>query len=248
MRLQKYLILLIVSLTSLFLISCQNAASSKDALKDVQLCLNTSTPATARSCLAAITSDVSAAAYKLRCAAIFIAEGYNTPAAFTGAFDQINTAGNCTTGCSSTVNVINSLNFHSGTNLNTDTAARQRNLDVASEAFLNCSQSGAAIYTQISSIFKIGTLASMAYYAFPGNSAIPTQDQIKTYIASVDPGTLGTIATATYASTCQNTATATSATVKLCSELGTAVSSSGSITAIGNCLISKLQNPAATCP
>ena len=245
----KKLVLTIgLALTSTFIFSCQNAASSKDALKETQLCLNTSAPSSARSCVSKISSDLSSAAYKLRCAAIFISEGYNTPAAFTGAFDQINSTGSCTGGCSSTVNAINSLNFHSGANLGGDPVARQRNQDVAAEAFLNCSQSGANIYTQISSLFQIGTLASMAYYAL-GSSATPTQDQIKAAIGTLDPATLGAIVTTTYTSTCSgDLSKASAATVKLCSDLAAAVAGGSTQAAIGACLKIKLANPAATCP
>ncbi len=239
------------ALTSIFLLSCQNAASSKDALKETQLCLNTSVPSSARNCVSKISSDLSAAAYKLRCAAIFISEGYNTPAAFTGAFDQINSTGACTTGCSSTVNAINSLNFHSGTNLLGPVSPdRQRNLDVAAEAFANCSQSGANIYTQISSLFQIGTLASMKYYELGlGGATAPTQDQIKSALSSIDPATLGGIVTTTYTSTCSGDLTkATAATQKLCADLGAAVAGGATPAAIGACLAKKLANPAATCP
>ena len=245
---KKLAMTITLALTSTFLFSCQNAASSKDALKETQLCLNTSLPASARNCVTKISSDLSAAAFKLRCAAIFISEGYNTPSAFTGAFDQINSTGSCTGGCSSTVNAINSLNFHSGINLGTDPVARQRNTDVATEAFLNCSQSGANVYTQISSLFQIGTLATMAYYSL-GSSTTPTQDQIKTAIGTLDPATLGGIVNTTYTSTCSgDLSKASAATVKLCSDLGAAVAGGATPTAVGACLKIKLANPAATCP
>lgn len=244
---KKLALMVGLALTSTLLFSCQNAASSKDALKETQLCLNTSLPASARSCVSKISADLSTAAYKLRCAAIFISEGYNTPSAFTGAFDQINSPSGCSTACSSTVNAINSLNFHAGADL-TLLSTRQRNIDVAAEAFLNCSQSGANVYTQISSLFEIGTLASMAYYAL-GSSTTPTQDQIKTALAAIDPTTLGIIATTTYASTCSgDLSKASVATVKLCADLGAAFTGGSTPAAIGACLAKKLANPAATCP
>ena len=150
-------------------------------------------------------------------------------------------------GFSSTVSTINSLNFHNGVNLSSDATARQRNIDVASEAFSYCSISGSNLYMQISSLFRIGTLASMAAYPLTGG-AQPTQDQIKTAIGTLDNATLGAIVTSTYATTCQNLTTAPDATKSYCAELATAVNGGSSAAAIGNCLKLRLQNPSATCP
>ena len=118
---------------------------------------------------------------------------------------------------------------------------------MSAEAFSYCSQSQAGIYLQISSLFRLGTIAAMASYAANG-SATPTDDQIKAQIAALDSATLGAIVNITYNSSCQNLSSASDSTKAYCTELGKAVSSGTTETAIGNCLKIKLQNPAATCP
>lgn len=241
---KKQLVRITLALTSLLFFSCQQ--SSKEDLKEAQLCLNTSAPADARGCLNKIASDTSATAYKLRCSAVFISEGFNTPATFADALDKLKNPGTCTGGCSSTVTAINALNFHSGSNLGADAAARARNIAVSAEAFSYCSQSQAGIYLQISSLFRLGTIASMAAYAANG-SGTPTEDQIKAQIAGLDSATLGSIVTITYNSSCQNLSTASDSTKAYCDELGKAVSAGSTDAVIGNCLKIKLQNPANPC-
>lgn len=241
---KNYLFLASLSLTSSLFFSCQQ--SSKEDLKEAQLCLNTSTPADARGCLSKISSDTSAAAYKLRCSAVFISEGFNTPATFADALEKLKNPGTCTGGCSSTVTTINALNFHAGLNLGADAIARARNLAVSAEAFSYCAQSQAGIYLQISSLFRLGTIAAMASYAANGSGA-PTEDQIKAQIASLDSATLGAIVNLTYSSSCQDLTTASDSTKAYCTELGKAVSSGTTDAAIGSCLKIKLQNPANPC-
>lgn len=242
---KKTVVLFTLITAASLLFSCQRSA--KDDLKDAQLCLNTSAPAEARNCLTKIASDTSATAYKLRCAAVFISEGFNTPASFTDALDKLKNPGTCTGGCSSTVTAINTLNFHNGSNLSTDAAARQRNLDISAEAFDNCGQAGANIYMQISSLFRLGTLASMTAYQTSGGVP-PTEDQIKTAIGSLSDADLGAIAVATYTATCTNLTNASDSTKAYCTELGVAVNSSTNQTAVGSCFKNKLQNPNYVCP
>ena len=238
------LLLASVSLASLLFFSCQQ--SSKEDLKEAQLCLNSAAPSDARACLSKISSDTSAAAYKLRCSAVFISEGFNTPATFSNALDTLKNPGTCTGGCSSTVTAINALNFHAGINLGSDAVARARNLTVSAEAFSYCAQSQAGIYLQISSLFRLGTIAAMASYAANG-SAAPTQDQIKAQIAGLDSATLGSIVKLTYSSSCADISTASDSTKAYCTELGKAVNSGTTDAAIGTCLKIKLQNPANPC-
>ncbi len=243
---KKTAAVIIMTIATSFLFSCQKA-SSKDDLKEAQLCLNSSAPAEARGCLTKIASDVSATAYKLRCAAVFISEGFNTAASFTDALDKLKNPGSCSGGCSSTVNAINSLNFHKGTSLNTDAPARQRNIDVATEAYTYCSLADTNIYQQISSIFRIGTLASMAAYQVTGG-ATPTEDDIKTAIGTLPDATLGSIAVSTYNGSCTDVTNASDSTKAFCTELGIAVNSKSGDAAIGACFKYKLANPTLNCP
>lgn len=235
---------LLAALT-LGLFSCAKS-SDKNDLKEAQLCLNTATSSEALTCIDKIASNNSAQAYKLRCAAVFISEGFNTPTAFIEALDKINNnSGSCTGGCSSTVGAISALSFkNTDNNSATD---RAHSAAVADQAFSYCSLSDTGIYMQISSIFKIGTLAANIAYQTNGGTT-PTEDQIKTAISSLPDAEMGQLATSTYNATCQNLEKASDSTKKYCTELGTAVNSGGSDTSIGACLKGKLANPNYVCP
>lgn len=242
----KFTLLLIA--TSTFL-SC--AKSDKNDLKEAQLCLNSSAPSAARACINKISGIQTAQANKLRCAAIFISEGYNTPASFIAALDQLNgTSGGCAGGCSPTIGAISALTFKNANNLSaTD---RTRSEAVANEAFGYCSQADTNIYMQIASLFKIGTFTANIAYQTNGG-ATPTPDQIKTAIASLPDTDMGALATQTYGATCQDTTNASDSTKKYCAELGAAVNGGGTQAEIGACLKAKLanpgySNPTAKCP
>lgn len=239
---------LIVTASTLF--SCQKSATEN--LKDAQLCLNTSAPTEARGCLSKIEGDTSALANKLRCSAVFISEGFNTPASFITALDSLKTPTGCGGGCSSTVTAVTALSFDSGNNVGGSAPAvanRQRNLDVSVEAFNYCELSETPIYFQISSLFRIGTLASMTAYSVGGVAgAAPTETEIKAALSTLPNDQLGAIAISTYAATCQDVANASDSTKTYCAELAAAQSSGdGSANDVGVCFKAKLNNPAAVC-
>ncbi len=240
---------LILATTAFF--SCQK--SSTENLKDAQLCLNSSAPSAARGCLSKIEGDSSALANKLRCSAVFISEGFNTPASFITALNSLNKPGTCSGGCSSTVNAVTALSFESGNNVggtgSAGEANRNRNLAVSVEAYNYCQLSETPIYFQISSLFRIGTLASMTAYSVSGVAgAAPTESEIKTALGQLPNDQLGGIAIATYQATCQNIQNASDSTKAFCAELANAQKTgSGSATDVGICFKAKLSNPAAVC-
>lgn len=245
MKNTKIFLALTATLLLASLYSCQK--SKVGDLQEAQLCLNTATPATARSCVSKIADNVTPLAYSLRCSAIFLEQGFSSPASFINALNSINSSGNCTGGCSSTVNALNAFNFTSaGVSTPTQRAA---NNAAAAEAFSACSQSDATIYTQISSLFKIGTLAAMAAYTTSSGAAF-TQDNLETAISTLTPSDIGAIANVTYSNACSNIENAPDSTKIFCNELKTAVTSPGSTSeaAIGACLLNKLTNPAYVCP
>ncbi|OFZ31365.1 MAG: hypothetical protein A2622_01905 [Bdellovibrionales bacterium RIFCSPHIGHO2_01_FULL_40_29] len=235
----------VLALTTITLFSCQK--SSTEDLKDAQICLNNSTPSTARDCMTAIAGDTSAAAYKLRCSAVFISEGFNTPASFMTALDSLNGTGTCTGGCSSTVTAVTSLSFSSGDN--TQPAVQAQNLAVSAEALSYCSLAETSIYQQISSLFRIGTLASMKAYELAGVAgAEPTPDEIKAAIAALPVADLGEIAIATHAASCQDVENASDSTKQYCAELASALGSgTGSAADVGTCFQGKLLDPDFVC-
>ena len=236
--------------TASFLFSCQK--SSTNDLHDVQLCLNGATAATAMGCVDKISGDTSAIAYSLRCSAIFISQGFGTAVSFINALDNLNGSGgasNCTS-CSSTVTTIAALKFDSaGVSDNTQ---RQANIDAATEAFAQCSHADAKIYTQIASLFQLGTMTSMLAYSLPitGAGGVPNEHDLQNALLSgtLDPVIVGTVVTITYANTCTDTDKASDSTKAYCAQLKTALDSGATPSAIGDCLIKKVANPSLTCP
>jgi hypothetical protein len=231
------------------------AKSDKNDLKEAQICLDNSAPSEARACLSKISSNESPQAYKLRCAAVFISEGFNTSSSFIAALDKLtNPSGGCTTTCSSTVAAISALTFKNANNANA--ADRSRSNAAADEAFSYCSLAETNIYMQISSLFKIGTsTANSAYVAMGGaaTGATPTADQIQTALGTLNNTDMGNLAVATYGATCQDTSKASDSTKAYCAQLGASVKGGGTTDQIGACLKGKLANPSysnpvANCP
>lgn len=229
----------------LMLSSCQKGDSND--LQEAQSCLNTAPAASARACVDKIANDNSAAANSLKCSAIFISEGYGAASSFVDAIESINNTGGCTGGCSSTVNALNALSFKSG-NVAGDANARTKNNQTAAEAFNVCSKANVKFYTQISSLFKIGTEVAMLAYAAGIGGTTPTENEIKAQISNMDAEPLGQLVTTTYNSACQDTQNASDATKKYCAELQTAIAGYSTNTQIGNCLKIKLADPNAACP
>lgn len=235
---QRSFFALVALATLTFTFSCAKS-TDKDALKEVQLCLNSSAPSEAMACTTKIESDLSPQAYKLRCAAVFISEGFNTPSSFITALDKINqSSGGCTSGCSSTVGAIAALTFKNTDN--TSATDRTRSENVANLAFQYCTLSQTNIYMQISSLFKIGTMAANLVYALSGN-VVPTADQIEAQISNLPAADIGNMAISTYNATCQDLTNASDSTKKYCADLNAAVTTGGGDpTAVGNALKAKL--------
>lgn len=210
--------------------ACQKGELAE--LQAAQLCLNTATAGTARNCVTNIASNKTEYAESLRCSAIFIEQGFSTPSQFIDALNAINnSSGSCTGGCSSTVGALVVFNFKGGTS-------------IANEAFTTCSKANVKFYTQVSSLFKLGTLAKLA--AGVAESATPTADQIKTGIGSMTDADVGSIVTSTYDTVCADTTNASAETKKYCTELSTAKSKGSTDDLIGACMKTLLQG--GTCP
>ena len=231
------------ALTFMTFQSCQK--SDTNALQEAQYCLNKASAGQARGCVAGIASNTSAYSKSLKCAAIFISEGFGSASSLATALDSINSAppGGCAGGCSSTINTMSTFRF---TSSGTSTLAqRNANNATAADAFAECSASGVKSYVTISSLFKIGTLASMIAY---GITATPTAGDLQTAISSMDNATMGDLVITTSAAVCGNTTDASAATKAYCAELATAMASPTATPAgIGACMKSKLANPGLPC-
>lgn len=227
MRNHKLLSLAALMLTFTFQ-SCQKGELTE--LHTAQLCLNTASAGAARACVTSIASNTTEYANSLRCSAIFISEGFSTPAQFINALNAINGSG-CGGGCSPTLNALGTLNFGS-------------NSTVANEAFTTCSKSGVKFYTQISSMFKMGTLAVIA-----AGVSNPTASQIETNLGTMPSSELGELATTAHASVCSDLTNASNETKQYCNDLSVALLAGSSSTAIGDCLKARLADPTkTTCP
>lgn len=203
-----------------------------DTIKDAQTCLNQATPGTAQTCVSKLASNNSAQANQLRCAAYFIQENLGTPTALIQALDQSKSS--CT-GCSSgSMAVISALSFPSGST-------------VSQAAFDVCSASGIPVYTQLSSLVQIATLAKSI------NPSAITPDQYATAVNSIPSNVLGSLVQTTYVSSCTSNSSnnSDSALNEFCGELGAALSSS-TTSNIGECMKYKMgarpTNPGNGCP
>jgi hypothetical protein len=224
--------------------SCSKSSTAD--LQDAQLCLNKATPAEALDCVSKISGDTSPLAYSLRCSAIFISEGFGDASSFINALDNINgnSSGGCGGTCSSTVSALTQFKF---TSSGLDASGRSANNEKAALAFSQCSQADAKIYTQIASLFQLGTLASMLAQATSG-----TMDETSLKNALLSGGlsdeTIGTIISVTYSTACTNLENASTSTAAYCNEIGNAIKAGYTTTDIGDCIQKKLANSAYVCP
>ncbi len=172
----------VLFILSFSVMSCQK--NDTDLLQEAQSCLNTSPSSEARQCVSKISSITTPAAYKLKCAAIYIHEGFGSASTLISGLNDMNNpsgGGGCSGNCSPTFGVINNFNFHSGDN--GDPANQARNIATANEAVATCALSASKAYIQVSSLFKIGTLAKMSAYSSLTPGQEPTPAQIETAIA-----------------------------------------------------------------
>jgi hypothetical protein len=226
--------IILISLLTATLISCQK--SDTNDLQEAQLCLNTAPASEAMNCVSKISGNTTENAYKLRCSAVFIANGFGSPSSFISALDQIKNGGNdtgCSGSCSGSLVAMTSLNF--GTS--------QSDLDEASLAFNQCNQSGVGIYSQISSIFKIGTLLART----AGSTNITNIESAAAALASNSAEVVGEVIQATYITACADTSKASESTKQYCAELSTAISGVATPAKIGQCFVKKMAEPTFDC-
>ena len=245
MKKQKLFLLSgLASLAAVALMSCTKSSTAD--LQDAQLCLNKATAAEAMNCVSKIEGDSSPLAYSLRCSAIFISEGFGDASSFIDALDTLSNGNGCGGGCSPTVAALTTFRFANGDLL--DPAVRTANNEKAAQAFSQCSQADAKIYTQIASLFQLGTMTSMLSAASNAGSMTESQLQTELQNGTLDPAIVGTIVSVTYSTTCTNLDGASQSTIDYCTEIGAAIQNGFTTTDIGSCIQKKLANPAAACP
>lgn len=237
-------------LLSFVMMSCQK--NETDLLSEAQSCLNDAPSSEARNCVSKISSINTPASYKLRCAAIYIHEGFGSASSLINGLNDMNNpsgGGGCSGSCSPTFAVINNFNFHSGDNQ--DSQNRARNIATADEAVETCAMTESKAYIQVSSLFKIGTLAKMTAYLdpllTPGQE--PDASHVETALQTLDADEIGELASTTYNLACTNNLNASDSAKKYCDELSESISSYGTdFTAIGLCLLGKIDDESHVCP
>lgn len=149
------LILIIVPLFFFIISSC--GPKEIDKIGEAQACLNSATAGTAASCMSKVDGLETAAAYNIRCAAMYIQEGFTSPTKFTNALNQLN-------GSSGTSSFMGLITFSSKGNITDDDAN-------AATAFDYCYKSGAKGATLIAAF---GYMATSLYKAMSCNPSTPT--------------------------------------------------------------------------
>ncbi len=211
------------ALTAVMTFTSCSKESELDTIKDAQMCLNTATTATAQSCVSKLSANTSEQASQLKCAAYFIEEGFGTP---TRLLDAIEAA----EGSDGTVGMISQLKFTSSVK--------------SSAAFDVCNVSGIPVYSQLSSLVQISTLANTL-----GASAT-TPAEFATAIDSMPAVVLGEVVLATYESSCSGQSGSGEALQSFCGELEGAVAEATPAD-VGACLKYKLTGnayPGLPCP
>lgn len=216
-----------LTLSALGLAGCSKE-SELDTIKDAQMCLNKATAGngSAQTCVSKLSAIATPQANQLKCAAYFIDEGYGTPTKLIEAIEAAESGGG-----SSSINMISELSFSDTTQ--------------SAAAFEVCNTSGIAVYSQLSSLVQISTLAKGI------NPAASTPAEFATAVSNIPSAALGELVTETYASSCTSNSESGEALNEFCDELGAALVTSNS-TQIGDCLKYKLGatmvNPGNGCP
>ena len=212
-------------LTAMAFTSCSKE-SELDTIKDAQMCLNDATNSTAQACVSKLSGINTPQANQLKCAAYFIAEGKGQTSDLLAAVKAAEG------GSGSTVAMISLLSFPGG--LTASTAAAEV-----------CSDSGIAVYSQLSSLVQIATLAK------DFNPAAASEADYEAAITAMPAAPLGALAVSTYESSCSGQNGSGEALEKFCGQLEGAIDGA-SDAAIGECLKYKMgarpTNPGAPCP
>lgn len=206
------LILATLTLATLGMTGCSKE-SELDTIKDAQMCLNKATTSTAQACVSKLSGLATEQANQLKCAAYFIQEGYGTPTKLIEAIENAESGGS-----SSSVNMISELSFSSSVQ--------------SQKAFDVCNASGISVYSQLSSLVQISTLA-VDFGSLDPATATPAE--FETAISSIPAATLGELVNTTYESSCTGSSGSGEALSEYCDQLAGAVAGA-TPTEIGQCV------------
>ncbi len=210
---------------SFVLVSC-NKNSEADKLSQAQDCLDTATASTVSQCMEKVTGLESSGAYLIRCAAMFIADGFDDTTRLTAAFSNMTNTGTGSSGTDASLSVMSALSFKNGGSA----SANQTN---ASLALSYCEKSGSKGLILLSGIASMGT--SMISLASCGTDISCAIADAKTNTAT--QAAVGTAAVAAYEANCGAGQTSNQQFCNQFSEAVTAAGGTSNSTEVGKKLI-----------
>lgn len=188
--------ILLLACFSLF--ACQGTNPDEAAIVEAQNCLDKlgiSNPTGAAACVAKLDGIDTPQASMLKCAAIFIKQGFSNPTRLSQVAEQMKSSGG--SGSSGTANVIGLLAF-TGADASTD----------AQGAIEFCEKSGSKGMTMLASLASVATTAngfSNVVDECAGDNPDPADcaTAVKDGICNANSAELGQVAIVTYATSCQ---------------------------------------------
>ncbi len=206
----KYLLLGLALLTT----SGCGTKTNGDKVKEAQQCLNTSTPASAPDCLEKITGLESEAAYLIRCAALFIQQGFATPATIATAADSLK-GGSST---SSTAAAMTVLAFNSS-------SSQATNYTNSNLAVTYCTLSKSKGLTMLASLAQMATAANYVKNTISACTAAADMNAqlacMKTNADTTTKTAVGTAVLSAYNANCAGP-TVTASYAQACTQFNTA--------------------------
>lgn len=207
------------------------ACGKKDADKigEAQSCLDGATAATALACTEKIDGLESAAAYVIRCQAMFIAEGFDSPERLNRAYQQMSTSGTGSAGANSSIAAMTALAFVNGV----DATANQTNANKALEHCKKSESKGLILLSGIANMatnmISLATLASQCTIADPEH---PTSAEMTCALGAAEGNVVaetavGEAAAAAYNANC---AAGQTSNQQFCTQFQEAVTASGGTT------------------
>ncbi len=198
-----------------FLLGACSAKKDADKVADAQACLNSSTQATAMDCVSKVDGVETAAAYTVRCAAIFIRQGFSQPAFVAQAATQIKSG----SGSSSTTAVMEAFEFRALSTLTENYNQSQTALDY-------CSRSSSKGLSFLATTASLATTSKYLTSVVSGcSSSADTATQLACLKNANDTAAdtaVGTIVSGAYATNCSGAQAG--ANQALCDQFTTATS------------------------
>ncbi|MEI7973211.1 MAG: hypothetical protein WCH11_02465 [Bdellovibrio sp.] len=216
----QFILIIFVLVGSVGLLSgCANKKEA-DKVVDAQACLNASSQGTALDCVSKVEGLDSSAANTIRCAAIFIRQGFSNPTFVAQAANQVKSG----SGKSATLAIMTAFEFKA-------LASVSENYTMSQDALKYCSQSGSKGLGFLATSASLATTSKYLSFVIVGacGSAGDTAAQLtclKTQNNTTADAAVGTVVAAAYQTNCQGTQAG--ANKEFCSQFATATAACAS--------------------